>query len=138
MGGNLKLSLASGKGIVEVEVVEVEVVEVEVVEVEIVEVEIVEVEIVEFGEVIAGRAREAKVRSSGAACATALQYAAGEARAALRKPKPPSLMGSVRDKRASGESGVGRRSLVTAVEMTFSSKYSAVGRRMSGRRVRVR
>src|ERR1700722_7965088 len=71
--------------------------------------------------------REANTNNSGAACATALQYAGGEARTALRRPKPPSLMGNVRVKRASEERGAGRRSFVTAVEMKLSSKYSAEG-----------
>jgi hypothetical protein len=98
---------------------------------------VVDVDVVDVVDVVP-EGREANVKSSGAACATALQYAGGDARVVLRRPKPPSRMGNVRDNCASDERGVGKRSILTAVVVTQLSKYSAVGARMSGRIVRVR
>ena len=43
----------------------------------------------------------ASARSSGAACANALQYAAGEVLTVLLNPKPPDRIGNVREIRAS-------------------------------------
>ena len=95
-------------------------------------------EVIVAPEVVAGLTDGATFWHLRAACASALQYAAGEVLTELLNPKPPDRIGRVREVRASFGRGFGSLSLVDAVSIMDLSKNSAVGSRTSGFVVRVR